>query len=90
MIEKVTDEWRVLKRKVVPGTFTGIAQGEVVISVQRKWLVENGNPYSPADFGPPDSPHDLFIGMLNGRPTWQPMKEEWRDLPSVLVNPADE
>ena len=75
-IDKPTDELRVvLSDACVPG--------RPVIAVQRKFLVQNGKPYSPADFGPPESKDDVFINVIDGRPMWQPMKEEWRDLPAI-------
>ncbi len=72
-IERTTQEYRQVKDPV----------SGFVKTVQQKWLVENGLPYSPADFGPPDSPLDQMIGMIGGRPTWQPFRVVWRDLPIV-------
>lgn len=51
--------------------------------MQQKWLLQNGSPYCPIDFGPPDNPEDVFMGIIDGRPMWQPMKTVWRDLVTV-------
>ncbi len=71
-IERATQEYRQVKS--TDGT---------VKTVQQKWLVQHGTPYSPADSGPPDSPLDEFMGIIGGRPMWQPMRAVWRDLVTV-------
>jgi hypothetical protein len=75
-IEKRTDELR-----VVLSDSTG--PGRPVMMVQRKFLVQNGKMYCPADFGPPDNKEDVFVNVIEGRPMWQPMKVIWRNLPTV-------
>lgn len=82
LTEKSTDEYRVVKHYLF-----GVLPLWVT-AVQRKWLVQSGKMYSPADFGPPDSPQDVFVDVIEGRPMWQPMKEEWRDLASVSQKEA--
>lgn len=76
LIERKTDEWRVVLSD-------STSPGRPVVMVQRKWFVQDGDLYSPADFGPPDNEWDEFVGVISGRPTFQKMKVEWRDLPTV-------
>lgn len=89
MIEKKTDELRQVlheRRKPLVNGVTGAVVWQVeshCYSIQQKWLVENGQPYNPPFNGRPDSEHDSFIGIIDGRAMWQPMREEWRDLPIV-------
>ena len=94
MIEKKTDELRqVLHERRKP--LSDAATTNVVwavescyYTVQRKWLVENGLPYSPPMNGRPDTEWDEFMGIIDGRAMWQPMKEEWRTLPIVTEEEA--
>ena len=92
MIEKQTDELRqVLHERRKPTDGGAIVHWVVEScwhSVQRKWLIENGLPYSPPMNGRPDSEHDIFMGIINGRAMWQPMRPEWRDLPTVTEEEA--
>ena len=92
MIEKKTDELRqVLHERRKPqegaGTLIWIVES-YCYSAQRKWLIENGLPYSPPMNGRPDSEHDIFMGVINGRATWQPMKVIWKDLEVVTEEEA--
>ncbi len=57
-------------------------------SIQQRWKIENGTPYSPPLNGPPDSKADEFMGVIDGRPMWQPMRFVWRDLPVVSEEEA--
>ena len=75
-IEKRTEELRVVTKRL-------FWFWTVVTSVQRKFLVQNGNLYCPNDFGPPDNKEDVFVNVIDGRPMWQPMKVIWRNLPTV-------
>jgi hypothetical protein len=92
MIEKKTDELRQVlheRRKPVDGGAVVYWQVESRWhSVQQKWLVQNGSPYSPPMNGRPDSELDEFMGIVDGRAMWQPMKAEWRDLTTVTEEEA--
>ena len=94
MIEKKTDELRQVLHERRKPLIDG-KTGEVVWAVescwtitQRKWLVENGLPYSPPMNGRPDTEWDEFMGIIDGRAMWQPMKPQWRDLETVTEEEA--
>lgn len=77
-----TDDLRVVKRRcglnenVIEDSFTAMRPALVVIAVQRRWLVPDGEPY---DFPEPYQAIDIAVGPYR----WQPRREEWRDLPEV-------
>lgn len=75
-LDKETNEFRVVRQKIFGFPLW-------VKSVQRKYLVQNGVPYSPPNFGPPDNKHDVYINIIDGLPMWQPMKEEWRNIGEI-------
>jgi len=94
MIEKQTDELRQVlheRRKSLIDGKTAEAVWAVEscwTTTQRKWLVEDGNPYRPIGNGPPLKLEDEFIGIVAGGPLWQPMRTEWRDLETVTEEEA--
>lgn len=88
--EKALQEYRQI-RHVVREEGDAINRGTrcIYYTTQQRWLVHHGVPYSPAIFGgPPDGPEDAFIGVIDGRPLWQPVKSIWRDLPTVTEEEA--
>lgn len=85
--EKALMEFRQVRHIVGPcgakGDLYAIGSRYIYHSVQQRWKIENGTPYSPPLNGPPDSKADAFMGVIDGRPMWQPMRYVWRDLPTV-------
>lgn len=75
-LDKKTDEFRVVKFRLF-----GLPLW--VSAVQRKYLVQDGVSYVPANFGPPTNEEDAFVGVIDGLPHFQPMRAVWRDLPEV-------
>ncbi len=60
----------------------------IFYTVQQRWKVQDParQQYSPPLNGPPDERSDEFMGVIDGRPMWQPMRFEWRDLPVVSAD----
>lgn len=71
-----TDQLRQVLRQ--NATISGIRE----TFVQRLWLVQNGEPYEAES---PNSEDDIKILPTepDGPTMWCPMREDWRDLPTV-------
>lgn len=77
-VELAQQEFRQVRRVVTAG------EPLLYFTVQQKWLVQCGDPYTPEGFGPPDRPTDVFMHTDGqGFPVWMPMRVEWRELPTV-------
>lgn len=95
LAEKPTDELRYVRRTILArlsdsGSPFYDKWIDVIVAVQRKWLVQTGDLYAPAYNGPPENPFDVFSHCDSiGQAWWFPMKEEWRDLESVTAEEAE-
>ncbi len=98
--EKALQEFRQV-RHVVGGqgvvAFGSMAKFEasdryIYHSLQQRWKVADTTrqQYAPPLNGPPDSKADEFMGVIDGRPMWQPMRFVWRDLPVVSEEEAQQ
>ncbi len=92
--EKALMEFRQVKRPITQRVHHDLGSYEQATgcyyTTQQKWQVEDTSrtQYAPAFNGRPDQLCDEFIGMIDGRAMWQPMKLVWRDLPVVSEEEA--
>jgi len=80
LYEKPTMELRQIR-----GTMNYV---DVVLSVQQKWIVADGEPYVASSCAIADMPNGIhpkyglyLYGHGSYDSVWQRLKEEWRDLP---------
>lgn len=57
---------------------------------QQLWKVQIGEAYVPALNGPPNRKEDHFVHATEHGPLWIPCKHEWRYLPTVTEEEAQE
>lgn len=90
--EQPTDELRQVLQQVgyIPaihsGTFGRTAcTTAAVVSIQRKWLIRDGQPYIADISRSPDDQQGEWYARGGDEIGWQwiPMRAEWRDLPVV-------
>lgn len=92
--EKQLPEFRQVKHPITECVRHDLGSTERIIgysyTTQQRWKIEDTTraQYSPPLNGPPDERCDHFIGVIEGRPLWQPMRFVWRDLPTVSAEEA--
>lgn len=93
MYERALTEFRQVKhetRERLCGDVISIERvAGIYYTVQQKWLIEAGDPYSPEMNGPPNSKLDHFTHVDSGGRAWYvPLKHEWRELPIMTEEEA--
>lgn len=87
LLEKPTDDWRQVTRRVEPGpdVFSALLSQpySVVIALQRRWIVQDGPVCSvqAGEFPPYDTA--TWMHVPGKALCWVAVRNEWRNVPSV-------